>query len=142
MRKGVYAFLKENEDGTLNINIQYSDEESLASIDRMHNKSMSENLTRHMRKYAELNHKARLTGDRKPLLDGICNIASTEEFIRLVGMLAKICNSSDCRLYVFQDGKIIYTTDKEVSLTKDDNKEVDFGVLNKAAMESLVRSYR
>ena len=142
MRKGVYAFLKENEDGTLNINIQYSDEESLASIDRMHNKSMSENLTRHMRKYAELNHKARLTGDRKPLLDGICNIASTEEFIRLVGMLAKSCKSSNYRLYVFQDGKIIYTTDKEVSLTKDDNKEVDFGVLNKAAMESLVRSYR
>ena len=142
MRKGVYAFLKENQDGTLNINIQYSDEESLSNIDRMHNKSMSERLTRHMRKYSELYHKARLTGDRKPLLDGICNITSTEEFIRLTGMLAKICNSSDCRLYVFQDGKIIYTTDKEISLVADEEKIVDFGSLNKAATEALVRSYR
>ena len=142
MKKGVYAFLKENTDGSLNINIEYSNEKILADAGRLKDKTMSESLTRHSKKYADLINKSRLVGEKKPLLDGIVNIYSKDEFIRLVGMLAKSCKSSRLELYVFKDGKIIYTTDKNISLVEDESKIIDFGSLNKAAMESIVRSYR
>ena len=142
MRKGVYAFLKENSNGTMNIDVEYADGNIINSIENFQDKTMSESLTRRSKKYSELCHKSRFVGERKPLLDGICNITSREEFIRLVSMLAKSCKSSRLQLYVFQDGKIIYTTDKDISLVEDTNKEVDFGILNKAATEALIRSYR
>ena len=142
MRKGVYAFLKENTDGTMNIDVEYGNEKQLGNITKFNDKSMSESITRRMIKYPELKHKSRLLGERKPLLDGIVNIVSKEEFIRLVGMLAKSCKSSGIQLYVFQEGKIIYTTDKAISLVEDKTKAVDFGSLNRAATEALVRSCR
>jgi len=142
MRKGIYAFLKENSNGTMNIDIEYGNDKILASISNLYDKTISEPLSRHLSDYKELENKSRLVGHKRKLLDGIVNICSKDEFIRLVGMLAKTCKKSGLDLFVFQDNKMIYTTDKLVSIVKDDSKALDLKSLNRAAMESLVRSYK
>ncbi len=142
MRKGVYAFLKENSDGSMNINIEYSNDKALSNAANKSVFGMAESVTNRANKYSELKKKSIFLGERKSLLDGIANITSYKEYIRLISMLAKSCKKSGLRLYVFQDGKIIYTTDKDISLEKRDNTTIDIALLNKAATEAIVKSYK
>ena len=141
MKKGVYAIVKPHEDGSSDINLLFSNNSYLFSVKQAQDKSIMSAVTRQVQKFnvdSDKYHFIKLNNGT--YLESICGITTREEFIKTLGILASAAKAANVDLYAYNSGEIVYTTDKTISLYKDETKVVDFGTLNKKAMEALIRS--
>ena len=141
MKKGIYAIVKPQENGHLDIDLLFSNNLYLYTTKQAQDRSMMRSLTSKVEKINADKSKFRFEDiNGVTYLEGVDDIATREEFIRTLGVLAKATTQSKVNFYAYNSGEIVYTTDKDMSLTRDSSKVVDFRVLNKKACEAILRT--
>ena len=143
MRKGIYAIVKPQENGHVDIDLLFSNNMNLYTTKQAQDRSMMRSLTSNVDKMDADKSKFRYsTIDGTIYVDGVDDISTREEFVRTLGILSQATTKSKVEFYAYNksEGEIVYTTDSALSLTRDAKKVVDFRVLNKKATESLLKS--
>ena len=141
MRNGIYAVAKEREDKHVDVNFLYSTNSRLFTVKQGADKTVVERVTKKLKElHADTSKYVFTEINGKVYLNGIKDVASRREFVSLLGTLAKASMMANVELYVFSNDELIYTTDKAISLVKDENKVFDLGSANKAAMQAIFRS--
>jgi hypothetical protein len=141
MKKGIYAIVKPKETGEVDINLLFCNNLYLYTVHQAQDKSMMGSVTKQVQKYKVDPDKYHFVSlNNGTYLDSISDISSREEFIKTLGVLASASKAANVNLYAYNSGEIVYTTDESISLHRDESKVVDFGTLNKKAMEALIRS--
>ena len=141
MKNGIYAVAKEREDKHVDVNFLYSTNSRLFTVKQGFDKTVVERVTKKLKElHADTSKYVFTEINGKVYLNGIKDVTSRREFVGLLGTLAKASTTANVELYVFSNDELIYTTDKAISLVKDENKVFDLGSLNKAAMQAIFRS--
>ena len=138
MRKGIYAIVKPKEDGHVDINLLCGDKNGLFTINENISRNTIGSVTRvvsRMNIDQSKYHFVKL--NKVTYLSGIDDIATRDEFVDTLSVLAKAATAANTQLYAYNSGKIVFTTDRDLYTQK---KDAFFGSLNKVAMEKLIET--
>ena len=136
MRKGIYAIVKPKEDGHVDINVLYGNSNGLYTVNEDINRKVLGSVTRNIRRMNFDQSKYHyVTINKVTYLTRIDDIATREEFIHTISVLARSSIASNVDLYAYNSGQIVYSTDENLK-----QKDPFLGSLNKAAMENIIKT--